>query len=69
MEQLANMCFIYYSHFILSHGFTPDSLIVGEMIPPHFHLRSIGRNRKLLSFGATAQLIHALISNRILYNF
>ena len=32
----------------------------------HFHLRGIGRIRNLLTFDATAQLIHALIS--ILYN-
>ena len=40
----------------------------------HFHLRSIGRIRSLLTFDATAQLIHALITTRldlcssILYN-
>ena len=40
----------------------------------NFHLRSIGRPRNLLTFDATAQLIHALITsrldfcNRILYN-
>ena len=40
----------------------------------HFHLRSIGRIRNLLTFDATAQLIHALITtcldfcNSILYN-
>ena len=40
----------------------------------HFHLRGIGRIRKLLTFDATAQLIHALITSRlhfwnsILYN-
>ena len=42
----------------------------------HFHLRGIGRIRNLLTFDATAQLIHALITSRldfccnsILYNF
>ena len=40
----------------------------------HFHLRGIGRIRNLLTFDATAQLIHALIISRldfcnsILYN-
>ena len=40
----------------------------------HFHMRSIGRNRNLLTFVATAQLIHAFIitrldfCNSILYN-
>ena len=40
----------------------------------HFHLRSIGSIRNLLTFDATAQLIHALITtrldfcNNILYN-
>ena len=40
----------------------------------HFHLRSIGRIRNLLTFDATAQLIHAVITTRldfcnsILYN-
>ena len=31
----------------------------------HFHLRSIGRIRNLLTFDATAQLIHALITTRL----
>ena len=40
----------------------------------HFHLRGIGRIRNLLTFDATAQLIHAVITspldfcNSILYN-
>ena len=31
----------------------------------HFHLRGIGRIRKLLTLDATAQLIHALITSRL----
>ena len=31
----------------------------------HFHLRSIGRIRNLLTFDATAQLIHDLITTRL----
>ena len=31
----------------------------------HFHLRGIGRIRNLLTFDATAQLIHALITSRL----
>ena len=31
----------------------------------HFHFRSIGRIQNLLTFDATAQLIHALITTRL----
>ena len=31
----------------------------------HFHLRGIGRIRNLLTFDATAQLIHAIITSRL----
>ena len=33
----------------------------------HFHLRNIGNNRMLLSFEATSQLIHALITTTVDY--
>ena len=33
----------------------------------HFHLRDIGRIRNLLTFDATAQLIHALITSRLVF--
>ena len=33
----------------------------------HFHLRGIGRIRNLLTFDATAQLIHALITSRLVF--
>ena len=48
--------------------------INGICMSTHFHLRSIGRIRNLLTFDATVQLIHALITTRldvcnsILYN-
>ena len=55
-------------------GITFHDHISGICKSTHFHLRGIGRIRKLLTFDATAQLIHALITNRldfcnsILYN-
>ena len=39
--------------------------ISGICKSPHFHLRSIGIIRNLLTFDATAQLIHALITTRL----
>ena len=33
----------------------------------HFHLRGIGRIRNLLTFDATEQLIHALITSRLIF--
>ena len=53
---------------------TFHDLISGICKSTNFHLRSIGRIRNLLTFDATAQPIHALISthldfsNSILYN-
>ena len=39
--------------------------ISGIFKSTHFHLRGIGRIRNLLTFDATAQLIHALITSRL----
>ncbi len=53
---------------------TFDDHISGICRSTHFHLRNIGRIRNLLTFDATAQLVHALITTRldfcnsILYN-
>ena len=44
-----------------------DDYISGVCRSTHFHLRNIGRIRHLLSYGACAQLIHALISIRLDY--
>ena len=41
--------------------------ISGVCRSTHFHLRNIGRIRSLLSYEATAQLLHALITTRIDY--
>ena len=51
-----------------------DDYISGVCRSTHFHLRNISRIRRLLSYDACAQLIHALISicldycNSLLYN-
>ena len=51
-----------------------DAHISNSCRSTHFHLRIIGRIRNLLTFNATAQLVHALITtpldfcNSILYN-
>ena len=44
-----------------------DDHISGVCRSTHFHLRNIGRIRSLLSYEATAQLLHALITTRIDY--
>ena len=44
-----------------------DDYISGICRSTHFHLRNIGRIRSLLSYEATAQLFHALITTRIDY--
>ena len=44
-----------------------DDYISGVCKSTHFHLKNIGRVRSLLSYDATAQLLHALITTRIDY--
>ena len=44
-----------------------DDYISGVCRSTHYHLRNIGRIRSLLSYEATAQLIHALITTRTDY--
>ena len=44
-----------------------DDYISGVCRSTHFHLRNIGRIWSLLSYEATAQLLHALITTRIDY--
>ena len=44
-----------------------DGYISSVCKSTHFHLRNIGRIRHLLSYDASAQLIHALISIRLEY--
>ena len=59
---------------ILDNCLSLDAHISNICRSTHFHLRNIGRIRTLLTFHATAQLIHALITTRldfcnsILYN-
>ena len=60
---------VVFDQYLTFHGH-----ISGIYKFTHFHLRGIGRIRNLLTFDATAQLIHALITSRldfcnsILYN-
>ena len=51
--------------FVQSLSF--DDYISGVCCSTHFHLRNIGRIRSLLSYEATAQLLHTLITTRIDY--
>ena len=59
---------------IFDQYLTVHDHISGICKSTHFHLRDIGRIRNLLTFDATPQLIHALITSRldfcnsILYN-
>ena len=60
---------VVFAQYLTFHDY-----ISGICKSTHFHLRDIGRIRNLLTFDATAQLIHALITSRldlcnsILYN-
>ena len=60
---------VVFDQYLTFHDY-----ISGICKSTHFHLRGIGRIRKLLTFDATAQLIHALITSHldfcdsILYN-
>ena len=49
---------------VFDQNLTFHDHISGICKSTHFHLRSIGRIRNLLTFDATAQLIHALITSR-----
>ena len=52
---------------IFDQSLTFDDHISAICQSVHFHIRSIGKVRKLLSFDACAILIHALISSRLDY--
>ena len=52
---------------ILDQSLTFDDHISAICQSVHFHIRSIGKVRKLLSFDAFASLIHALIGSRLDY--
>ena len=52
---------------IFDQSLSFDDYISGVCRSTHFHLRNIGRIRSLLSYEATAQLLHALITTRIDY--
>ena len=52
---------------ILDQSLTFDDHISAICQSVHFHIRSIGKVRKLLSFDACASLIHALIGSRLDY--
>ena len=62
--------FVVFDQYLTFHDY-----ISGICRSTHLHLRNIGRIRNLLTFDATAQLIHALITTRLdfcnsnLYNF
>ena len=52
---------------ILDQSLTFDDHISAICQSVHFHIRSIGKVRKLLTFDACASLIHALIGSRLDY--
>ena len=65
---------VFDQYLIFGYSWGIHDHISGICKSTHFHLRGIGRIRNLLTFDATAQLIHALITSRldfcnsILYN-
>ena len=50
---------------VFDQYFTFHGHISGICKSTHFHLRDIGRFQNLLTFDATEQLIHALITSRL----
>ena len=52
---------------IFDQSLSFDDYISSVCRSTHFHLRNTGRIRSLLSYEATAQLLHALITTRIDY--
>ena len=52
---------------IFDQSLSFDDYISGVCRSTHFHLGNIGRIRSLLSYEATAQVLHALITTRIDY--
>ena len=59
--KVRDLCVFFYQYL------TFHDHISGICKSTHFHLRSIGRIRNLLTFDVTAQLIHALITTRLDY--
>ena len=58
---------VIYLGVVIDQYLTFHDHISGICKSTHFHLRSIGRIRNLLTFDATTQLIHALITTRLDY--
>ena len=71
MILLTNLTYLEYlteaNLLIFNSPPTSLSYLSGVCRSTHFHLRNIGMLRSLLSYEATAQLLHALITTRIDY--